>query len=104
MIPFLPLPKSKPDVRVLSAHPHFKLCLVVVPSALLPRARTVAGLPLQPKERFKYLFGVKREWSLDELAPYVKPLLEPGKDATKLVLQHARSVYANDGSVSYVSR
>ena len=41
---------------------------------------------------------------LDELQPYVMPLLDPGAAVTKLVLQHARSVVANDGSVSYVAR
>jgi sister chromatid cohesion protein DCC1 len=64
----------------------------------------VAALPLPPKERFASLFHVKRSWTLDELVPYVKDLLDPGCSATKVVLAHARSVVANDGSVSYVAR
>lgn len=67
------------------------------------------GLPISalssiPKERFKALFAIKRSWSLDELTPYIKELLDPGVSATKLVLLHARSVTANDGTVTYVAR
>ena len=68
------------------------------------RSLPVLSLPLTAKERFATLFAVKRDWQLEELTPYVKSLLQPGSSITKLVLQHARSVYANDGSVSYVPR
>ena len=63
-------------------------------SALSPVART----------RFQALFGLKRNWTLEELTPYVRDLLDPEASPTKLVLLHARSVVANDGSVSYVAR
>ena len=39
-----------------------------------------------------------------ELEPYVKSLLDPGSAMTKLVLQHARSVTLNHGTVGYVPR
>ena len=64
----------------------------------------LASLSLVPKERFAQLFKVKRAWRLEELAPYVKDLVDPTTAPTKLVLQFSRSVTANDGSVSYVSR
>ena len=71
-----------------------------------PRLQGLPVSALSPvaKERFKALFTLKRSWTLDELTPYVNDLLDPGASATKLVLFHARSVVANDGSVSYVAR
>ena len=39
-----------------------------------------------------------------QLIPYVQELLEEGASSTKLVLQHARSVVAHDGTVNYVAR
>ena len=36
--------------------------------------------------------------------PYLRDILDPGKSAQSLVLQFGRSVTANDGSVTYVSR
>lgn len=68
------------------------------------RALPLTSLPHVAKARFQTLFGVKHAWTMAELTPYVADLLEPGSAASKLVLQHARSVVANDGSVSYVSR
>ena len=68
------------------------------------QALSLASLSLVPKERFATLFNVKRSWTLDELEPYVRGLVDPTSSATKLVLHYARSVTADDGSVSYVSR
>ena len=68
------------------------------------QALPLTSLSLVPKERFATLFNVKRSWTLDELEPYVRGLVDPSSSTTKLVLQFARSVTANDGSVSYVSR
>jgi len=68
------------------------------------QALPLASLPLTPKERFTALFKVKRAWAIDELAPYVRDMLDPGRSAESLVLQYGRSVVANDGSVKYVTR
>lgn len=68
------------------------------------QALPLSSLSLVPKERFAQLFKVKRNWRLDELAPYVQDLVDPSMAPTKLVLHYSRSVTANDGSVTYVSR
>ena len=68
------------------------------------QALSLASLPSQPKERFAALFGVKPTWRMEELMPYLRDILDPGKSAQSLVLQFGCSVTANDGSVTYVSR
>lgn len=93
-----------PDAALLAG-----LAITLPPSPGSDEAPRLQGLPASalspvPKERFKALFMLKRSWTLDELTPYVRPLLDPGAAPTKLVLQFARSVYANDGSLTYVSR
>ena len=64
----------------------------------------LSSLSLVPKERFAALFLLKKKWGLDELLPYVNDLVEPGAAPTKIILKHARSVVANDGSVTYNAR
>ena len=61
-------------------------------------------LPLTPKERFVALYGVKKVWTMHELAPYVRDIVEPGKKADTLVLQFSRRVVAMDLSETFVSR
>ena len=68
------------------------------------QAMPLSSLSLVPKERFAQLFKVKRNWMLDELVPYIQDLVDPSIAPTKLVLQFSRSVTANDGSITYVSR
>jgi sister chromatid cohesion protein DCC1 len=64
----------------------------------------VSSLPLTPKERFVALYGVKKVWTMHELAPYVRDIVEPGKKADTLVLQFSRRVVAMDLSETFVSR
>ena len=64
----------------------------------------VEELPPTAAPRFEQLFKVKRAWSIDELAPYVADLLDPGRTAEQLVLLHARSVIGADGKRTYVTR
>lgn len=72
--------------------------------SMMLQALPLSSLSLVPKERFSQLFKVKRNWRLDELVPYVQDLVDPSVAPTKIVLQFSRSVTANDGSVTYVSR
>ena len=72
--------------------------------AVLVKALSAADLPATAAPRFAHLFKVKREWTIDELAPYVADLLDPGRTAEQLVLLHARSVIGGDGKRTYVTR
>ena len=71
---------------------------------IIIQALALASLSRVPKERFAALFHVKRSWSLAELEPYTRDLVDPSASTTKLVLQHARQVTGHDGSASYVLR
>jgi sister chromatid cohesion protein DCC1 len=62
------------------------------------------SLPVAAVPRFEALFKVKREWSMAELLPYVRDLIDPTSSAERLVLTHGRGVKANDGSMTYVPR
>jgi len=68
------------------------------------RSLPLASLPLCARKRFCVLFQLKRAWSKEELAPYVRDLLDPGRSIETLVLQHARSVTSINGLVTFVSR
>lgn len=70
----------------------------------LVQSLPLASLPLAPKERFAALFAVKPHWSIDELNPYTADILMPGKKPESIVLQFGRSVYAADGTVTYVNK
>ena len=102
--------ESLPPGIVLDARQLDGLAVSLAPSDSLSvgeefvQSLPLNSLPLAPKERLAALFKVKRAWVIHELAPYLGDILEPGKTAEALVLQHARSVAATDGSVKYVSR
>ncbi|KAL0232912.1 hypothetical protein GEMRC1_011659 [Eukaryota sp. GEM-RC1] len=49
-------------------------------------------LPVPAGERFKTLFRLKDEWRLDELEPYISPILYKGVTMDFLLSRHARKV------------
>lgn len=68
------------------------------------QALLLDSLPAVPASRFQSLFKIKPSWRLEELTPYIEDILDPDKKPEQLVLLHARSVLAADGSRSYVAR
>ena len=54
-------------------------------------------LPLDPAERLKKLFAVRKKWQLEEMMPYMLPLVPGKKDLEDFLLKHTRSAVAMDG-------
>jgi len=54
-------------------------------------------MPLDPAERLKKLFAVRKKWRLEELMPYMLPLVPGKKDLEDFLLKHTRSAVAVGG-------
>mmetsp|Transcript_67011 Transcript_67011/g.111355 ORF Transcript_67011/g.111355 Transcript_67011/m.111355 type:complete len:414 (+) Transcript_67011:111-1352(+) len=96
--------ESLPSVINPEASDLAGLAVIVDEHGPKVKALFAEGLSSAPLVRFATLFKFKPSWSLIELVPYLNDILEPGCTEEQLVLQHARSVVANDGSRSYVKR
>lgn len=73
------------DLKKLSGH-YFE-----------PRRGTIRGLSLDklsqdPRARFQQLFQLKSEWELDDIAPFIRDLMDPKGKLENWVLKYARRV------------
>lgn len=47
-------------------------------------------LPRDPEDRFEQLFQIQKEWTFDQVQPYIHNLIDEGQTEEELLLQYAR--------------
>lgn len=54
-------------------------------------------LSVEPKERFKALFAVRRQWTMGELSPFIQPLVAVDRKLDAMIVDYCRSTIVGEG-------
>ena len=64
-----------------------------------------SSLPLGPSDRLMKMFRLRDRWTIEEMAPYLNPLVEEcGMSTTKMLLRYAKVVTDESGVQWYMAQ